>query len=50
MFDQLSRKYEQTEKQGREEGVDATPFLARCAADNLRKDNADGWAETKTWP
>ena len=42
------QKYEELEKQGKEEGVDSKPFLARYVAHNLKKDKSEGWVEMKT--
>ncbi len=41
-------EYEEIETQGKEEGVDSKPFLARYVAENLKKDKSQGWVEMKT--
>lgn len=41
-------KCEEVEQQGRDSGVDSKPFLARYVAENLKKDNSDGWSEMKS--
>jgi hypothetical protein len=33
--------YQEVKKKGKDEGVDSKPFLARYAADNLKKDKSD---------
>ena len=39
--------YEDIETQGRKEGVDSKPFLARYVAGNLKSDKAEGWKKLK---
>ena len=39
--------YAEVEEEGRESGVDSKPFLARYVAENVKKDEADGWKEMK---
>ena len=37
-------QYTALEQQGREQGVDSKPFLARYVAEHLAVDDAPGWA------